>query len=90
MAILEALHTGPAYQACQVGQLGDNQRAPDPTSAGTNALTNARRVTARMLAAQLQIHPATVYAHLKQIRLLTAHEAPEMQEMQDMLADGSQ
>jgi DNA-binding CsgD family transcriptional regulator len=60
---------------------------PDPMSAGTNTLTNARGVTARMLAAQLQLHPATVYAHLKQIRLLTAHE---MRETQEMLADGSQ
>jgi hypothetical protein len=93
MAILEALHTAQAYQAYQAYQacqLGDNWRAPDPTSAGTNALTNAHGVTARMLAAQLQIHPATVYAHLKQIRLLTAHEMREMREMQDMLADGSQ
>lgn len=69
IAILEALQ---ACQACE------DQRVPDPTSAGTSARTSARtsaqHVTARALAAQLQLHPATVYAHLKQIRLLTTQE----------------
>ncbi len=61
-AILEAL------QACE------DQRAPDPTLAGTSARASARRVTGRALAAQLQLHPATVYAHLKRIKRLAAQE----------------
>jgi hypothetical protein len=75
MAILEALQ---ACQACE------EQRAPDSTSAGTSAKTGAHEITARALAAHLQIHPATVYAHLKQIRLLTALE------MRTLIAEGPQ
>jgi hypothetical protein len=62
VAILEALH------ACE------DQPAPDPPLAGTSAVASARRVTGRALAAHLQLHPATLYAHLKQIRRLAIHE----------------
>jgi hypothetical protein len=70
VAILEAVHAW------------EDQRAPDPALAGTSAVASARRVTGRALAAHLQLHPATVYAHLKRIRLLAA------QEMQEMMAEG--
>ena len=59
MAILEAL------QACQARE---DQHTPGPTS----AVASARSGAGRALAVQLQLHPSTVYAHLKQIRLLTA------------------
>lgn len=65
-AILEALQT------CQAGQASEDQCTSDPMSAGTSARASAYHITARALAARLQLHPATVYAHLKQIRLLTA------------------
>jgi hypothetical protein len=62
LAILEAL------------QAWEDQRAPDPALAGTRAVAGARRVTGHALAAHLHLHPATVYAHLKRIRLLAAEE----------------
>jgi len=65
VAILEA------FQACQACE---DQRGPDPMLAGTSARASARRVTGRALAAQLQLHPATVYAHLKRIQRLAAQE----------------
>jgi len=65
LAILEAL------------QAWEDQRAPDPPPAGTSAVAGARRVTGRALAAQLQLHPATVYAHLKRIQQLAAQEIQE-------------
>lgn len=74
IAILEALQMCQAEQADQAGQTCVDQRVPDPISAGTSVRTSAHQVTARTLAAHLQLHPATVYAHLKQIRLLTARE----------------
>jgi hypothetical protein len=55
-------------QAC------DDQRALDPPLAGTSAVASARCVTGRALAAHVQLHPATLYAHLKQIRQLAVHE----------------
>jgi hypothetical protein len=58
-------------------QAWEEQRAPDPALAGTSTVAGARRVTGRALAAQLQLHPATVYAHLKQIRWLAAQEIQE-------------
>jgi len=66
LAILEALHAW------------EYQPAPDPAPAGESAVAGARRVTGRALAAQLQLHPATVYAHLQRIRLLAAQETQEM------------
>lgn len=72
LAILEALC------ACQAEQTGEDQCAPPSTCAGTSAAAGARRVTGRMLATQLQLHPATVYAHLKQIRQMNAQEIQEI------------
>jgi hypothetical protein len=66
LAIVEAL------QACE------DQCAPDPALGGTSAVASARRVTGRALAAQLRLHPSTVYAHLKRIRLLAAQEMQEL------------
>lgn len=68
LAILEALHAW------------EYQPAPDPALAGTSAMASARRVTGRALAAHLHLHPATVYAHLKRIRLLAAQEIQEIHE----------
>ena len=64
MAILEALHS------CQACSAADDRRAPNPPGAGTSVC----RLSARALAAQLRLHPSTVYAHLKQVRLLTDQE----------------
>jgi DNA-binding transcriptional ArsR family regulator len=65
MAILEALQ---AYE---------DQRVLDPPVGITSAVPSARRVTVRALAARLQLHPATVYAHLKRIRLSAAQQMQE-------------
>lgn len=55
LAILEAIH------ACE------DQCAPDLEQEGTRAQASSSRVAVRALAAQLHLHPATVYAHLKQL-----------------------
>jgi DNA-binding transcriptional ArsR family regulator len=66
VAILEALRAW------------EGQRAPDPSLAETSAAAHSRRVTGCALAVQLQLHPATVYAHLQRIRLLAGQEIQEM------------
>src|SRR5262249_48887691 len=73
MAILEAL------------QAWEDQRAPVPPLAGSSAVASTRRVSGRALAAHLQLHPATVCAHLKRIRGLADQE---MQESQETMAEG--
>jgi hypothetical protein len=95
LAILETLQTLQAGPVCQVCQAYEDQRAPEPLRAGTSALAStgasarasARHVTVRALAAHLQLHPATVYAHLQQIRRLAAQE---MQETRESKAEGPQ
>jgi hypothetical protein len=84
VAILEALRAcqaGQAEQDEQGEQAGEDQCAFPSPRAGTrnSAAGGARRVTGRALAAQLQLHPATVYAHLKQIRQVIARETQEME-----------
>lgn len=66
LAILAAL------QADEAQPDRPDQHAPDPEQAGTSTGAAGQRVTARELAAQLHLHPSTVYAHLKQITLLCA------------------
>jgi DNA-binding transcriptional ArsR family regulator len=65
LAILEAL------------QAWETQHAQGATLTGTSEVAVARHVTGRELAAQLRLHPATVYAHLKRIRRLVAQEGQE-------------
>jgi hypothetical protein len=65
LAILDALQ---AYE---------DQCAPDAVMPGTSAVANVPQMTGRVLAAQLQLHPATVCAHLRHIRLLVAQEVQE-------------
>jgi DNA-binding transcriptional ArsR family regulator len=78
LAILEALRESQAEPAVPAG--GDQCALPSPRAGTrTSAAGGARRVTGRALAAQLQLHPATVYAHLKQIRQMIAQEIQEME-----------
>jgi hypothetical protein len=70
LAIVEALHAW------------EDQCALDPPREGTSAVASARRATGRVLGAQLRLHPATVYAHLKQTERLATDE------MQEMIAEG--
>jgi hypothetical protein len=61
LAILEALET--LQEQAQPQPLDHAQR-------GVNRPGRAPRVTGRKLAVRLQLHPTTVYAHLKQLRTL--------------------
>ena len=55
LAILEALQACEAQCALDLAQEGARTQAP------------GHRMTARTLAAQLRLHPSTVYTHLKQL-----------------------
>lgn len=58
LAILEALQA----------LLGD--QSSDPDQDGDILRVSGRRVTGRMLAATLHLHPTTVYSHIKQLRAM--------------------
>ena len=81
LAILEALRACQAEQAEPTEQAGEDRYAHPSPCAGTSAAVGARRMTGRALAAQLQLHPATVYAHLKQIRQMITQEIQEIKEI---------
>jgi DNA-binding transcriptional ArsR family regulator len=66
LAILEALEALQARLDCQHANV-------DHDAVGTQG--SRHRVTGRELAAQLQLHPTTVYAHLKQLRALGVVDA---------------
>jgi DNA-binding transcriptional ArsR family regulator len=61
LAILEALQNVQEHERCQ---------PLDDAHGAVSRLEREPRVTGRELASRLQLHPTTVYAHLKQLRRL--------------------